>query len=77
MAQILSGKQVSLEIQERLRSEVTQLSVTPKLAILQVGNREDSNVYIRMKRKFAEEVGVLTDHISLPRSSTETEVIIN
>jgi len=75
MAQIISGKEVALEIQQRLREEVAQLTVTPKLAIVQVGNREDSNVYIRMKRKFASDVGVLTDHILLPRTSNESEVI--
>jgi len=30
------------------------LSIAPLLAIVQVGGREDSNVYIRMKKNFAE-----------------------
>lgn len=74
MAKVLSGKEVSEEIKERLKKEVAQLYVVPKLAIVQVGGREDSNVYIRMKIKFAAEVGVKTDHVALPKSTTEKQV---
>lgn len=74
MAQVIDGRLVAKEVQERLRKEVAELGVKPKLAIVQVGGREDSNVYIRMKRKFADEVGVATDHIAMPRSTTEEQV---
>lgn len=74
MAQILSGRDVSKEIQVKLTAEVKKMSVVPKLAIVQVGSREDSNVYIRMKCKFAEDVGVKTQLFALPRSTTEPEV---
>lgn len=46
----------------------------PGLAIVQVGGREDSNVYIRMKMKAAEEIGICAEHIKMPRSTTEAEV---
>lgn len=74
MAQILSGREVSKEIQLKLAAEVKKMSIVPKLAIVQVGAREDSNVYIRMKRKFAEDVGVETEHYALPRTTTEADV---
>jgi methylenetetrahydrofolate dehydrogenase (NADP+)/methenyltetrahydrofolate cyclohydrolase/formyltetrahydrofolate synthetase len=48
MAKIISGKEVSEEIKAKLRLEVKKLSIVPLLAIVQVGAREDSNVYIRM-----------------------------
>jgi hypothetical protein len=41
---------------------------------LQVGNREDSNVYIRMKIKSAEEIGAKATNIRLPDTTTEHEV---
>lgn len=46
----------------------------PGLAIVQVGGREDSNVYIRMKIKAATEIGIQADHLKLPKSTTEAEV---
>ena len=46
----------------------------PGLAIIQVGAREDSNVYIRMKMKAAEEIGIKASHIVLPSSINQSEV---
>ncbi|GBN84804.1 hypothetical protein AVEN_119172-1, partial [Araneus ventricosus] len=75
---ILSGKEVSLDIQKQLQEEVKLLkeehpNFEPVLAIVQVGAREDSNVYIRMKKKVAAEVGVATKHVQLPRTLSESE----
>ena len=63
-ARVLDGKalaadirrQVAAELEEERKSDSTFL---PGLAILQVGGREDSNVYIRMKTKAATEVSWL------------------
>lgn len=46
----------------------------PRLAIVQVGGREDSNVYIRMKIKAANEIGIEAQHIKLPRTINQHEV---
>lgn len=47
----------------------------PGLAIVQVGDRLDSNVYIRMKLKAAEEIGIRAQHMQLPSSITERELL--
>lgn len=47
----------------------------PGLRIVQVGGREDSNVYIRMKIKAAQEIGIDAVHVKLPRSITELELL--
>lgn len=79
-AGILNGKVVSAQIRERLKNQVTQMKeqvpgFTPGLAILQVGDRDDSNLYINVKLKAAEEIGIKATHIKLPRTSTESEVL--
>jgi hypothetical protein len=74
MAKVLSGREVSAEIQQRLKEEVAGMSVRPKLAVVQVGDREDSNVYIRMKRKFAEEIGATSELVKLSKETTEDQV---
>lgn len=43
----------------------------PQLAVVQVGNRQDSSTYIRMKSKAANEVGIKFQHVKIP---TDTEV---
>lgn len=50
------------------------VTLQPKLVIVQVGGREDSNVYIRMKLKAAENIGILVEHVRLPRDCTQAEV---
>ncbi len=67
VAQLLSGKAAAEDVRNRLRSEVFSLGLQPGLAIVQVGRREDSNVYIRMKLKAAEDIGIRAVHQQLPR----------
>lgn len=47
----------------------------PQLAIVQAGDRPDSTVYVRMKAKASEEVGVVFKHIILPEAATVDEVV--
>lgn len=74
MAKIISGKEVADEIRAKLKDKVASLSVVPKLAIVQVGGREDSNVYIKMKIQFAQSIGATSELIKLPRETTESEL---
>lgn len=77
---LLSGNEVSKEIVRTLSAEVADLATLvpnfrPGLAILQVGDREDSNVYIKMKLKTAAEIGINAQHIKLPKSTTQTQLV--
>ncbi|XP_049811826.1 C-1-tetrahydrofolate synthase, cytoplasmic isoform X1 [Schistocerca nitens] len=77
---LLSGTQVAKEIRESLAKDVANIKnelphFKPGLAIVQVGGREDSNVYIRMKIKAATEIGIEATHIKLPKSITEIELL--
>ncbi|XP_048340608.1 C-1-tetrahydrofolate synthase, cytoplasmic [Sphaerodactylus townsendi] len=79
-AEILSGKTVSAQVRERLKSQVATLKervpgFRPGLAILQVGDRDDSNLYISMKLKAAAEIGINANHIKLPNTASEAEVL--
>ncbi|XP_026734527.1 C-1-tetrahydrofolate synthase, cytoplasmic isoform X1 [Trichoplusia ni] len=67
-------------IENDLRQQVQEArskwsNFAPRLAIVQVGGREDSNVYIRMKLKAAENIGITAEHVKLPRDITETELL--
>lgn len=68
------------EIRAKLKSEVLIAQgklpgSAPGLAIVQVGGRDDSNVYIRMKIRAAAEIGITAEHIKLPKSATEHELL--
>ncbi|KAG1660207.1 C-1-tetrahydrofolate synthase, cytoplasmic [Nymphon striatum] len=69
-----------VEIREEIRQEIVILkqkdpNFYPHLVIVQVGGREDSNVYIRMKLRAADEVGIKASHKQLPSTITEQELI--
>lgn len=71
---------VRREIRESLAKDVLALreklpDYSPGLAIVQVGGREDSNVYIRMKIKAASEIGIVANHVKLPNTTTEMELL--
>ncbi len=65
MAQILYGKPVKEKLVQELKERVVHLGFVPKLAIIQVADREDSSIYIRNKIKFGQEIGVNVELINL------------
>uniref|UniRef100_A0A0N8EMW6 C-1-tetrahydrofolate synthase, cytoplasmic n=3 Tax=Daphnia magna TaxID=35525 RepID=A0A0N8EMW6_9CRUS len=77
---LLSGSDIAKEILLTLSQEVKKLKVQnsgliPQLAIVQVGAREDSNVYVKMKLKAAKNIGIIAKHIVLPSSTNEIELL--
>ncbi|XP_023657925.2 C-1-tetrahydrofolate synthase, cytoplasmic isoform X2 [Paramormyrops kingsleyae] len=77
---VLSGKRSSAQVRERLKRDVAEMkkqfpSFRPGLVVLQVGDREDSNLYISMKLKAAAEIGINANHLRLPKTTTEDEVL--
>lgn len=52
----------------------TQFQV-PGLAVVIVGERKDSQTYVRMKRKACEEVGIASFGADLPETATQQEVL--
>ncbi|XP_050295926.1 C-1-tetrahydrofolate synthase, cytoplasmic [Anthonomus grandis grandis] len=78
--QVLSGTELAREIKAKLKCDVERIKskipgYLPQLAIVQVGGREDSNVYIRMKIQAAAEVGAHAHHIKMPKSTTQDELL--
>lgn len=75
---ILYGAPVKEKIKEELIERIKKLKEKaclpvgrPVLAIVQVGDREDSNVYIRQKQKFGAEIGVEVKLIKIKSASAE------
>lgn len=72
---LLDGKKVRDEIAEKLRKQIAAFSSPPALAIVQVGEREESSAYIERKKAFGESVGVSVRHIRLPAAAGEDAVL--
>ncbi|KAK2191837.1 hypothetical protein NP493_44g07006 [Ridgeia piscesae] len=70
---------IARDVRGRLKATISNIQrespdFLPGLAIVQVGDRDDSNVYIRMKLKAAAEVGINANHIKLPSTTTQYEL---
>uniref|UniRef100_A0A674DRT5 C-1-tetrahydrofolate synthase, cytoplasmic n=1 Tax=Salmo trutta TaxID=8032 RepID=A0A674DRT5_SALTR len=80
LATVVSGNKTSQLVRERLKEDLDKMrgqfpGFRPGLVVLQVGDRDDSNLYISMKLKAAAEIGINANHVRLPKTATEDEVL--
>ncbi|MBF2422695.1 bifunctional methylenetetrahydrofolate dehydrogenase/methenyltetrahydrofolate cyclohydrolase FolD [Listeria welshimeri] len=78
MGQIIDGKKLAKEIQERVTTEVAELAKTdkkPGLAVVLVGENQASRTYVRNKQKRTEEAGMKSVLIELPETVSEEKVL--
>jgi methylenetetrahydrofolate dehydrogenase (NADP+)/methenyltetrahydrofolate cyclohydrolase len=77
-AEIISGKEISATIREELKTKVDELigkGVTPGLAVVLVGEDPASQVYVNMKSKACEKLGIFEETTTLPAETTEDELL--
>lgn len=67
-------KEYTKELKEQFKERIAVLGDAPRLAIIQVGNNEASNRYIKNKIKDCEEVGIIAEHYGFEEDITETEL---
>ena len=72
---LLDGKKVSQKILEQVKDKVSKMDKKPHLAVILVGEDEASKVYVRNKKKTAEQVGIKSTVITLPSDTSEETVI--
>jgi len=76
-AKIIDGKAVAAGVRARVKGEVQDLraaGVEPGLATVLVGEDPASQVYVRMKRKACEEVGIASIHHELEAATSAEEL---
>ncbi|KAI0054075.1 FTHFS-domain-containing protein [Auriscalpium vulgare] len=77
---LIDGTAIAKTVRDNIAQKIKLLKsqhprFQPQLAIVQVGERPDSSVYVRMKTKAAEEVGIKYNHVTLPAASTVEQVV--
>lgn len=75
MTLILEGKTARAAGAARLKEKISGFSVRPRLFVIQVGEKEESNSYIRQKRMFGESIGAEVSHLKFPENVSEAELI--
>lgn len=79
MARLIDGKSISQKVLDEVAKELSEIrkgnpAFKPTLAIVQVGDRSDSNVYIGNKLKRAAEVGLEARLVKLSSQTTQAEL---
>ena len=72
---LIDGKSIKKIILDELKEEVSKLEEKPKLVVIQVGNNDASNVYIKQKAKMAEHIGYGYEHIKLEEDTTTDKIL--
>ncbi len=79
MAEIIDGKKVSSEIRAEIKEHVSNIKKVhgkvPGLAVVLVGDDAASAVYVRMKGKGCEEVGMNSFQHILPEATSQEELL--
>ncbi len=73
-ARVLDGKAVAATVREEVTARVAALGFVPGLATVLVGDDPASHVYVRNKRRAAEQVGIRSIHHELPAEVSQAEL---
>ncbi len=78
-ARILEGKVFAQQIKEEAKQKADAIKaaygVTPGLAVVIVGENPASQVYVRNKHKACEALGIYSEVVAMPASTTKAELI--
>tara|TARA_Y100000588_G_scaffold288728_1_gene307187 strand:+ start:306 stop:1154 length:849 start_codon:yes stop_codon:yes gene_type:complete len=76
---LIDGKKIAAELREELKKEVTNLkskmNKIPGLTVILIGDMAPSQIYVRMKEKAANEVGLKSEVLRYPDTVEEKKVL--
>ncbi len=72
---LLDGRKAKESYVEQLIERVKTLPFSPCLVIIQVGDRPDSDAFIKSKKVFAQKIGAKEIHVKLPATISQDEVL--
>lgn len=75
MAEIIDGKKLAEDIKLKIRQEIVDKKLTPHLAVILVGNDPASQIYVGLKKRACEQVGI-EFHEYLITASCQTKDIL-
>lgn len=75
MNNIMDGVGASLTLKKKIANEIKQKNLKPCLAVIQVGDNNASDIYVRNKNKACDMVGIKFINIKLPDTISEDLII--
>lgn len=72
---LIDGRKIARDIRAKLADKIKNASITPGLAVVLVGQDPASQIYVRLKRKIATELGMNSVVHMLDENSDERDVL--
>lgn len=72
---ILDGRIVANKLKNEIKEKVSNLEVKPGLAVICIGNDPASQIYVKLKRKVCEELGIYIEEHFFDDNVTQKELI--
>lgn len=72
---LIEGKKVAEKRREKIIARLKDLNGTPSLVVIRVGDDPASEIYIRLKRKMCEELGINFTEYHLEKDITQEELL--
>jgi 5,10-methylene-tetrahydrofolate dehydrogenase/methenyl tetrahydrofolate cyclohydrolase len=69
---IIDGRKISREVKEELKNSFASFQTPKKLAVISVGGDRTTEQFIRIKKRFAEDIGVLFERYEFESSEEES-----
>ncbi|KYK20896.1 bifunctional 5,10-methylene-tetrahydrofolate dehydrogenase/5,10-methylene-tetrahydrofolate cyclohydrolase [Thermoplasmatales archaeon SG8-52-4] len=78
-AKIIDGRKIASEIRKDISKQVNNIKskykMIPNITTIVVGDDPQSNLYLKLRDKACEEVGIKSSHIEFPKNIAEKEVL--
>ena len=74
-AEVLNGTRLAQKTRSQIRKQLKELTFTPRLAVIQVGNDPASSLYIKYKQKDCAKVHIHSELHHLPIDTTQQTLI--
>ncbi|MAG29158.1 bifunctional methylenetetrahydrofolate dehydrogenase/methenyltetrahydrofolate cyclohydrolase [bacterium] len=74
-AKIIDGKSIANDIQNEVAEQITNLKLTPGLGVILVGNDPASELYVSLKQKAANKVGINFCLYKFDEDAKESEIL--
>lgn len=75
MLKLINGNIIAEKIKDDIVKEIVKLNNRPNLAIVLIGKREDSSLYVNLKEREAKKVGIDTHLYKCPENISENEAL--
>lgn len=75
MAHLIDGRSLAAKIREQVKNAVKKTTKTPRLAVVLVGDDPASMLYVSLKEKTAEEVGVAFEKQIFAKDASEENIL--